>query len=277
MAAVADARDGTRHSHGAHALVLHAIWSGCTGWRVKPARDSAFALHPQVREAGAALAAREARVAEAEALAAKNQEREEALQAAEAAAAQRARDVEEAHAAANQRQQQLDELYDRVKADSSTLRDQAQGFEERRGLVVADLQVRAVRPAMKARDVSVALVLSQLNRVVPSASALLVETATPCPARPQAREESLAAREQELASLQDRLQEDRTRSAAEAARLEERARESLRVVREAEADYLSGRERLEALEREVRLAVGAGAGHRRGWAGCLFGAVLRVR
>lgn len=39
---------------------------------------------------------------------------------------------------------------------------------------------------------------------------------------------------------------------AEAARMDERARESLRVVREAEADYLAGRDRLEALEREVR-------------------------
>jgi len=153
------------------------------------------------------IAAREERLSEAEGLAAKHQDREAAVAAAEAQLQAQQQQVDAAQAAANQRQQQLDELCERVKADSAQLRDQAQGFEQRRIEVITDLQVR---------------------------------------------EAALQSREAEVTALHERLQEDRSRAAAEAARLDERARDSLRVVREAEEDYLAGRDRLEAMEREVR-------------------------
>lgn len=95
----------------------------------------------KVRDASKALAVREERLSEAEARAAKHSEREAALEAQEAAMRERMQQLEAAQAAAAQRQQQLDELYNRVKADSAQLRDQAEGFEERRVGVITDLQV----------------------------------------------------------------------------------------------------------------------------------------
>lgn len=99
--------------------------------------------------------------------------------------------------------------------------------------------------------------------MAPAAHVLGTESAARRRWAPQDREASLAARESELSALQEGLQEERSRLTAEAARLEERARDSLRVVREAEEDYLAGRDRLDTLEREV----GAGGG-KGGWAYC---------
>jgi hypothetical protein len=244
---------GVTGQRGAEALLLGckhpSIGSGCVTRPFTWGCDRANTL--QVRHATASLAEREARVKEGEEFARQQVEREAALAAQEAAVQEARQQAEAARAAIAQRQQQLDELYTRVKGDSEQLRDQAEGFEARRAGIMADLQVQQGR--RRARDEGLTWRMTALSN---SSSGNIACRCRSCDASHrschQDRESALHSQAAELVVAQERLAEERARAAAEAMRAEERAREGLRVVREAEEDYLAGRDRLAALEREVR-------------------------
>lgn len=141
------------------------------------------------------------------------------------------------------KQQQLQELQASLAADAAALSNQLSAFERSREDAVKELQVR---PGQAPCVPVMAGACEQLTR--PAAPPLHLPAAPACH---QVREEQLVACENTLAAAQEAAVAQQGAAQVEVSRLEACVRELHKQLGEAEADYLTGSERLAQLHREV--------------------------